>query len=388
MDGNPYDTRPAHERSDAILQLYAAECAIRRTLLQLIAAHDRAESWKEDGAASMTAWLAAQLGVAHGTGAQMVSVGEGLETLPAIAEAFGEGRLSWDKTRSLTRFANRDHDEALADQAQGLSAAQVHTLARRLRVPADKVRNKRSLRKWWDQDRQWLNIHGRIEGAEGATVEKALDRAVQRVPQNAEHQVFDDPEVRLADALVEIASGSLAADPDPDRANVVVHVDLETLAGIKGVAEIETGPTISADTALRLSCDARLQAVLDGPDALPVGIGRTSRTIPAWLNRQIRQRDQGCRFPGCERTRWTHAHHLVHWSQGGPTDLDNLATLCGYHHRLVHEGGWKTEGSPNGDLLLIRPDGRPYQPKPDPLRREVRKRLVEPLVEPVFADSS
>lgn len=391
MDGNPYDTRPAGERSDAILQLHAAECAIRRTLLQVIAAHDRAESWKEDGAASMTAWLAAQLGVAHGTAAQMVSAGEGLERLPNIAEAFGDGRLSWDKARSLTRFATPDTDDALAEEAQSLSAAQVHTLARRLRVPDEKARNRRSLRKWWDQDRQWLNIHGRIPGAEGATVEKALDRAAQRVPQNAERQVFEDPEVRLADALLEIASGSLAADPDPDRANVVVHVDVDTLTGGRGVAEVETGPTISAEAALRLSCDARLQAVLDGPDGLPVGIGRTSRTIPAWLNRQIRQRDQGCRFPGCERTRWTHAHHLVHWSQGGPTDLDNLATLCGYHHRLVHEGGWKIEGSPNGELLFIRPDGRPYQPRPDALRGIVRKKLVEPFIgkhQPVYADSS
>ncbi len=265
----------------------------------MIAAHDRAESWKEDGATSMAAWLAAQLGVGHGTAAQLVSVGESLETLPTIADAFGEGRLSWDKVRSLTRFAGPDDEAALADEAQGLSASQVHTLARRLRAPegSEKDRTKRSLRKWWDQDRQWLNLHGRIPGAEGAAVEKALDRVANQVPQNAEHQVFEDPDVRLADALVEIASIALATDPDPDRANVVVHVDVETLTTGDGVGEIETGPTISADTARRLSCDSRLQTVLDGTNGLPVGIGRTSRTIPAWLNRQIRNRDRGCRFP-------------------------------------------------------------------------------------------
>ena len=96
-------------------------------------------------------------------------------------------------------------------------------------------------------------------------------------------------------------------------------------------------------------------------------------------------------IPGCERARWVHAHHLVHWANGGPTDLDNLATLCGYHHRLVHDGGWRIEGSPNGDLIFIRPDGRPYQPRPHPLRQEVRERLIDPVVtetEPAFADSS
>jgi hypothetical protein len=296
--------------------------------------------------------------------------------------------LSWDKIRSLTRFAAPDTDEALADEAQGLSAAQVHTLARHCRVPDEQARAQRSLRKWWDRDRQWFNLHGRIPGAEGATIDKALERAARGIPQNADRQIFDPLEVRLADALVEVASTSLASDPDPDRANVVVHVDVETLANGHGIGEIEAGPTLSADTALRLSCDARRQTVVDGPDGLPVGIGRTSRTIPAWLNRQIRRRDQGCRFPGCERIRGTHAHHLVHWAQGGPTDLDNLATLCGYHHRLVHEAGWKIEGSPNGELVFIRPDGRPYQPRPQALRREVWRRLVEPVIGTALVDSS
>ncbi len=390
VDGNPYESRPAVERSDAIAQLFAAECAIRRTLVEVIAAHDRTESWKEDGATSMSAWLVAQLGVAYGTASQLVSVGAGLEELPTIAKAFGEGRLSWDKVRSLTRFAGPDTEEILAEEAQGLSASQVHTLARRNRAPEEdeRTRSRRSLTKWWDRDRQWFHLRGRIPGADGAVVEKALERAERRVPQNADRQIYEDPDVRLADALIEIASGSLASDPDPDRANVVVHVDVETLTNGRGTGGIEGGSTLTAESARRLSCDARLQAVLEGSNGLPVGIGRTSRTIPAWLNRQIRRRDQGCRFPGCERTRFAHAHHLVHWSNGGPTDLDNLVTLCGYHHRLVHEAGWKIEGSPNGDLIFIRPDGRPYRPRPPSLRREVGKRLVDSLTAVVLVEHS
>ena len=392
MQMSDFESRPAGERSDVVMQLHAAECAIRRTLVEVIAAHDRTESWKEDGAASMTAWLAAQLGVAHGTASQMVSVGAALEELPLIGEAFGEGLLSWDKTRSLTRFASLATDDALAAEAQGLSASQVQTLARRLRNPEvpDTTSAKRSLRTWWDRDRQWFHLNGRIPGADGAVVEKALQRAESRVPLRAHNQVYDPHDMRLADALVEIASTRLGSDPDPDRASVVVHVDLETLVSVWGIAEVEHGPTITAQTARRLACDARLQTVLDGRDG-PVGIGRMNRTIPAWLNRQIRQRDQGCRFPGCERTRWVHAHHLVHWANGGPTDLDNLVTLCGYHHRLVHDAGWKIEGSPNGDLIFIRPDGRPYQPRPHTLRQEVSERLIEPVLqkaEPAFADSS
>jgi 5-methylcytosine-specific restriction endonuclease McrA len=29
-------------------------------------------------------------------------------------------------------------------------------------------------------------------------------------------------------------------------------------------------------------------------------------------------------------------HHLHHWADGGPTNLDNLALICWHHHQLIH----------------------------------------------------
>ena len=40
---------------------------------------------------------------------------------------------------------------------------------------------------------------------------------------------------------------------------------------------------------------------------------------------QVIARDRHCRFPGCRRpARWCDAHHIIHWLDLGPTDLDNL----------------------------------------------------------------
>ncbi len=48
-------------------------------------------------------------------------------------------------------------------------------------------------------------------------------------------------------------------------------------------------------------------------------------------------RDKHCTFPGCEApAHWTDAHHLTHWLDGGPTNLNNAALLCGRHHTIVH----------------------------------------------------
>jgi hypothetical protein len=51
-------------------------------------------------------------------------------------------------------------------------------------------------------------------------------------------------------------------------------------------------------------------------------------------------------------------HHLRHWAAGGPTTLSNLALLCRWHHRVVHEGGYEIEPQPDGTLKFRRPDGR------------------------------
>jgi hypothetical protein len=75
-------------------------------------------------------------------------------------------------------------------------------------------------------------------------------------------------------------------------------------------------------------------------------------------------RRAACRFPGCERKRWLNAHHLVHWADGGGTNLDNLILLCHAHHRLIHEGGWRTSGHPGHDLRFHDPGGRPLRTLP------------------------
>jgi hypothetical protein len=69
-------------------------------------------------------------------------------------------------------------------------------------------------------------------------------------------------------------------------------------------------------------------------------------------------RDTMCRYPGCHQTRHLKAHHVVSWSLGGRTDLDNLILLCQWHHTAMHEGGVSiTQGSEG--WVFTKPDGQP-----------------------------
>ena len=88
-----------------------------------------------------------------------------------------------------------------------------------------------------------------------------------------------------------------------------------------------------------------------------LNVGRRTRTIPPHIRRALEERDRGCRFPGCG-CRFTEAHHVKHWADGGETSLRNTLLLCRRHHRAVHEGRVKVSVNGDGTVLFFTPKGR------------------------------
>jgi hypothetical protein len=162
-----------------------------------------------------------------------------------------------------------------------------------------------------------------------------------------------------ADALVAVVradldGGGAASDTSntADRYQVVVHVDAESLRGGAGRAELPI------DTIKRLCCDGSLVTVVDDERGTPLDVGRKQRIVSTPLKRALYARDRGCTFPGCHRKHYVDVHHLTHWVDGGETACDNLALLCTFHHRLLHEGGFRVERAADGSLTFTRADGR------------------------------
>ena len=130
-----------------------------------------------------------------------------------------------------------------------------------------------------------------------------------------------------------------------------------------------TGPLHPQDVE-RLLCDASISRIVTGPDSLPINLGRARRTPSAAQRRAIVARDQGCRWPGCNRPAgWCQAHHARPWHQDGPTDVDNLILFCDHHHDVVHRPGWTITFNGH-ELHIYRPDGTEVLadngPGPDP----------------------
>jgi hypothetical protein len=90
-----------------------------------------------------------------------------------------------------------------------------------------------------------------------------------------------------------------------------------------------------------------------------IGSGRATRTVNRRLRRALEHRDHGCCVvPGCGATRGLQAHHIVHWENGGLTELFNLVLVCPYHHRLHHRRVITITG-PAHRLVITDSQGRP-----------------------------
>ncbi len=172
-------------------------------------------------------------------------------------------------------------------------------------------------------------------------------------------------EMRRADALVELCLRHLRGEggevPRPG-ARLMITVPLDSIGPGAGAAATLADAPLSASALRRFGCDSELLRVCTDPlNGTVLDMGRTARIPNAGLRRAIEVRDGGrCTFPTCGRRRGLHAHHLVHWLDGGTTDQRNLTLLCARHHHAVHDEGWEVRRRPGGQLAWTSPTGQAH----------------------------
>lgn len=320
-----------------------------------------------DGARNLAEWIGLRMRIRPESASRLVRVARRLVDLPVLSEWFAAGDLSLDQVDAISRMATPGTEQSLVEEALGLSISQLDRLARRAKPPtADDVAASEGLRALWIQrrlDEAGGRLTAELPNASLEVVETRLRKRADEYPPDPETGVFDPYSRRMADALVEVCV-TTGDETTSSLPQVTVYADLDALTTeTEGVVELGSGNLVSKETARRLCCDSVVETIItDGSQV--IGIGRNSRTVPGWLRRLVHHRDGGrCRFPGCKESRWLQVHHVIHWSLGGPTDLDNLILLCGFHHRFLHEQGWHITRGPDGAFIFRKPDWTIY-PKP------------------------
>ena len=203
-------------------------------------------------------------------------------------------------------------------------------------------------------------------------------------PQEPDRPPLKPLRVRRATALAQIAEHYLAtrsrnsgATPlrSSDAYQVFVHVNANDAHPDNRINGGHTTYTddrrcLAPHVARQLACDASRRTVLENERGEVLNIGRRSRIVPWHIAHALRIRDGGCRFPGCNQHRWTDAHHIRHWADGGETSLENLVTLCRYHHRELHRGEYRIEYGADGGLIFM----------------DAQQRAIPPAIHPQFGE--
>ena len=329
-------------------------------------------------------WLSWRCGVSGYEAREYIRVARRLPELPLIKEAFACGELSYAKVRLLTWVGDPRDEEGLLELAGRLTTAQLQRIVQLYRrvtsEEAVESQQRSFLDYWWDEDGSLL-LRGRLPAEDGALLVRALQPPARRCGTNggrkpkppsrrrpwrrsrSRWKPFPDPLQLLArptnvDALVAVADAALANEAqqrsDADRYQVERPLD----------ADAHSSGDIGGTSTTAPPSPPRPPA---GSPAMPP----SSRSPNATGNRchwdetrlsplrRALPHAPSCQFPGCDHTHHLHAHHLRHWAQGGNTNLHNLILLCGAHHRLLHEHGYRAQRAPQGQLRFYHPWGQP-----------------------------
>ncbi|MDQ3296221.1 MAG: HNH endonuclease [Myxococcota bacterium] len=397
--------------------------AALHAVLEKIRTFDEGGGWYRQGFRSCADWLSWRVGWNLGTAREHVRVARRLVELPQIDEALRVGKLSYSKVRAITRVATPAIEAVLLEDALLTTGQQLEMICRKYATvqrhgkelgPRDE-RDRRNVRRR-DLDDGMVRIEATLHPEEAAVVWAALERIAAekcREPQRAEvieaakasecqpvHQSgatsrrLDVPagtsstqETRKssafdrAGALVAMAQAVIRGEHgNRSPYQLMITVAAPTLqrdaADPSSVACCADGTCISTHAARRLGCDASTIELVEDATGAAISVGRKTRTIPGPMKRALLQRDRTCRFPGCRTRVFLEGHHIEHWADGGETKLSNLIACCDYHHRFVHEHGYRIELRPEGDVVVFDDVGRPMSEVPEVARVVGRGRAM------------
>ncbi|WFE49586.1 HNH endonuclease signature motif containing protein [Micromonospora sp. WMMD1155] len=321
------------------------------------------------GASSTTVWLRDRLRLDVAAARRLVGLAASVDVAPpAVREALASGVVSVEQARVIADTATTVTVTAGAEVAEKAVGVLVEwagqfdpTLLRRMgtrildhvapdladaaakaALAAEDARATRDRHLTLSEQTDGrLRLTGILDAEAAGLLRAAIDPlSAPAGPDDAR-----SPGQRRHDALADVCRLALRTGDLPehggDPAQIVVTTDYDTLTRQLGSGTLDIGVRLTPDTVRRLACDATILPAVLGGTSQVLDVGRQRRLITGPLRRALVLRDGGCAFPGCDRPpRWCAAHHIHHWADGGPTNLDNAVLLCGHHHRHLHHSQW------------------------------------------------
>ena len=299
--------------------------------------------------------MGAVLAAGDTTAAHVDALGRGLKIAGAERDAF----LSHlpELVEASTTMTASQFDQLVKETAKSVVADDgLSTFERQKRETFFKMRTEAD---------GCLSVSGKFDPISASILKSKICRFVEAMFHSGDKEVpvevmpwIEPNDHRQAQALIALVNGASESASDvPARAEIVIHVDLETLQNglhAGGTCRTALGADLPVETVRRLACEAEiLPVVLDGR-SVPIDVGRSKRLATVHQRRALEAIHPTCAIPDCEVI-FDHCnvHHIAYWENGGATDLNNMIPLCSRHHHAAHEGGWKLQLDPETRELSI-----------------------------------
>ena len=342
-----------------------------------VGTYDATALYGIDGAVSAAGWLKQSCGMSGAAAGSLVKIARRLRQLDVTRAAWLAGELSGGQVQAITANV----DDRTVDQLVAQEAALVPLL-----VPLTVADTAHAMRVWkvnadllnqdvppGDQERsahlsRLLDGRSRLDAdldAEATALAVEALRLAESPDAEGEER---DAARRRGDALTDIFRFFLDHQHDApknrNRPHVSMVVDWDRYRAGHGGTYGDGVPASPAAVRTTL-CDAGVSRVVTSGRSVILDLGMSERLFSDAQFQALVLRDRHCRHPGCDRPpQWCHAHHVIPWEEGGPTDLANGVLKCSRHHHIGHRPGWTEKLEPDGTLHVTAPDGRSWTTTP------------------------
>jgi hypothetical protein len=302
--------------------------------------------------------------------------------LPQVHQLLADGAIDLRRARTidnatchLTIATARGVIERIGNAAADLTTGELRARIKKLCIQAEAEEAKKRYSQAVEGRRViteptvdgTAHIHGLdLPPDKAAAITRRINGIARSLRSGGETRTMDQ---LRADVYMDLLQGT----EHTTRGRGVVHmtVDLDTLAGLsEHPGELNGFAPIISDIAKQIAEDQPdaewRYTVTDTPTGQPITTGITRRRPTASQQREVATRDQHCVFPGCRMPASDcDIDHTTTWAENGPTNPNNLATLCRTDHRLKHNG-WTYQRLSNGAHQWTSPLGHTYTTWKDP----------------------
>ena len=289
------------------------------------------------------------------------------ENFPATLDALTAGEVNSGHARVIDRLAGKPDyrsEEVILNDAKAVPADLLSRYAlRRERIEErdytkyQQQREDRRAHISQEPDGSW-KLYAHLDYMAGRRVSMGLARMAEAFRREEKPDSKITYLQRNADALVQLITrdGLQRAVP----ASMLIIADYDIASGKLGAPRLDDGQPVPPELLDQFLANADVYTAFADADGQPLWLGRSKRSASLAQRLLLAARDGGC--IGCKApSERCEAHHIQHWLDDGPTDIDNLAQLCPDCHHLVHDCNWQVYRDHRGRYRI----NAPPDPFPD-----------------------